>query len=200
MRNKQALTTGDVAKYCGVSFRTVIRWIESGRLAAYRLPGRGDNRINIDEFLNFLNEHEMPIPDDLTDGQRRVLIIDNDHATAEHIAQLLEQVGFETERAFDGFSAGAAVENFTPAVIILDLHVLGATGDDIIRYVRQKKAPEQSKVLVVSAQPLEDLQQSTSSGADDFIQKPFTDHVLVDKVAELAGLTRPVGNATRAMV
>lgn len=198
MRNKQALTTGDVAKYCGVSFRTVIRWIESGRLSAYRLPGRGDNRIHIDEFLRFLSEHDMPVPDDLTDGQRRVLIVETDQHAAERMAEALRGVGFETERAFDGFSAGALVETFSPAVITLDLHVLGATGEDIIRYVRQKRTPEQAKVLVISAQPLDELRESASASADDFLQKPVSDAVLVDKVAELAGLTVSRSTLSRA--
>jgi excisionase family DNA binding protein len=51
--DKQALTTGEAAKYCGVNFRTVIRWIERGHLDAYKLPGRGDNRIPVDTFVDY---------------------------------------------------------------------------------------------------------------------------------------------------
>lgn len=59
----QSLTTGEVASFCDVNFRTVIRWIKRGHLKAYQLPGRGDNRIVIKDFLQFLVEHSMPIPD-----------------------------------------------------------------------------------------------------------------------------------------
>ena len=62
MNNKSTLTTGDIAKYCGVNFRTVIRWIERGHLNAFKLPGGGDNRIAIPNFLSFLKEHGMPLP------------------------------------------------------------------------------------------------------------------------------------------
>ena len=36
-------TTGEIAKFVGVNFRTVIRWIERGQLDGYKLPGRGDH-------------------------------------------------------------------------------------------------------------------------------------------------------------
>ncbi|MDO6805884.1 helix-turn-helix domain-containing protein, partial [Wenyingzhuangia sp. 1_MG-2023] len=60
VRGKQVLTTGEVAKYCGVNFRTVIRWIERGHLEAYKLPGRGDNRVPVAGFVRFLQSNEMP--------------------------------------------------------------------------------------------------------------------------------------------
>lgn len=62
---KEALTTGEVAKYCGVNFRTVIRWIEKGYMKAYKLPGRGDNRVPIDSLIDFLKQNNMPIPAEL---------------------------------------------------------------------------------------------------------------------------------------
>ena len=77
MRDKQALTTGEVAKYCGVNFRTVIRWIERGHLEAYKLPGRGDNRIPVDSFVNFLKGNNMPVPDDLMMGGKTLLLLSN---------------------------------------------------------------------------------------------------------------------------
>jgi len=54
------LTTGAVAKYCGVSRVTVLRWIEKGNLAAFKLPG-GQNRIYQDDFIEFLKRYSMPI-------------------------------------------------------------------------------------------------------------------------------------------
>ena len=58
---KKALTTGEVASYCGVNFRTVIRWIEKGYIESFKLPGRGDNRIRVDHFVNFLHHNKMPV-------------------------------------------------------------------------------------------------------------------------------------------
>jgi excisionase family DNA binding protein len=54
------LTTGTVARYCGVSKVTVLRWIEKGNLAAFKLPG-GQNRIHRDDFFAFARKHNIPL-------------------------------------------------------------------------------------------------------------------------------------------
>ena len=72
--DKQVLTTGEAAKYCGVNFRTIIRWIDRGHLDAYKLPGRGDNRIPINGFVDFLRKNAMPVADELLSNDRRLLL------------------------------------------------------------------------------------------------------------------------------
>jgi len=54
------ITTGTVAKYCGVSKVTVLRWIKNGILTAFKIPG-GHNRIHQDEFNVFAAKHNIPI-------------------------------------------------------------------------------------------------------------------------------------------
>jgi two-component system response regulator VicR len=53
------LTTGTVARYCGVCKLTVLRWIEKGDLTAFKLPG-GQNRIHRDNFYAFAAKHNIP--------------------------------------------------------------------------------------------------------------------------------------------
>jgi len=62
--DKRTLTTGEIARYCGVNFRTVIRWIKRGYLNAFQLPGRGDNRVEVEDFLIFLKKNNIPIPEE----------------------------------------------------------------------------------------------------------------------------------------
>jgi excisionase family DNA binding protein len=54
------LTTGTVARHCGVSKVTVLRWIEKGDLNAFKLPG-GQNRIYRGDFYAFADRHSIPI-------------------------------------------------------------------------------------------------------------------------------------------
>jgi len=53
-------TTGVVARYCGVSKVTVLRWIEKGDLPAFKLPG-GQNRISRDDFFAFGTRYSIPL-------------------------------------------------------------------------------------------------------------------------------------------
>ena len=94
MQEQRTLTTGDIAKYCGVNFRTVIRWVDRGILKSYRLPGRGDNRIKAHDFVAFLKKNNMPIPAEFKQFCRRVLIVDDEMSMAKSIQRVLSQNGF----------------------------------------------------------------------------------------------------------
>jgi excisionase family DNA binding protein len=64
------LTTGIVAKHCGVSKVTVLRWIEKGELAAFKLPG-GQNRIHRDDFRTFAGKYSIPIKNVHLENKRK---------------------------------------------------------------------------------------------------------------------------------
>ncbi len=185
---RQTLTTGEIARYCGVNFRTVIRWIKRGHLKAYQLPGRGDNRVLVAEFLRFLAANHMPVPTELSSGgPQRVLIVDDDGPSARSIQRLLHQAGFETQIAEDGFRAGVLLEELNPAVMTLDLSMPGLPGTDVVRFVRSRPNLAATRILIVSGMPQEDLAAAVSLGADDYLQKPFDSAQLVAKVSALAG-------------
>ncbi len=185
---KRNLTTGDIAELCGVNFRTVIRWIQRGHLKAFQLPGRGDNRVQMADFLAFLRDNSMPIPEELQRTQRRVLIVEDDDRMAKAIERALSRAGFETQIATDGFKAGALAASFDPTVMTLDLKMPGLGGLDVLKTVRKDANLTTLKVLVVSAMPREELDEALSAGADDALEKPFNNKDLVRKVAELAGI------------
>jgi excisionase family DNA binding protein len=54
------LTSGDIAAYCEVSKSTVLEWIKSERLKAFRLPS-GHYRIDVKDFKDFLTKWDMPV-------------------------------------------------------------------------------------------------------------------------------------------
>lgn len=63
IERKAVYTTGEVAKICSVAPRTATKWIDSGRLKGYRVPGSLDRRVPHAMLVAFLKEHGMPIPD-----------------------------------------------------------------------------------------------------------------------------------------
>jgi len=183
--DKHVLTTGEVAKYCGVNFRTVIRWIERGHLKAYQLPGRGDNRIEIEDFIEFLKQNKMPIPAVFQEKNKRVLIVDDDDAMAKAIRRVLKRKGYETLIAPDGFSAGAMLGTFIPHVVTLDLSMPGISGREVLDFIKQCDILHETRVLVVSALDLSDLEAAVEAGADDLLQKPFDNNILLEKISKL---------------
>ena len=189
MSENRVLTTGQIAGYCGVNFRTVIRWIERGHLKAYKLPGRGDNRVPLQEFLGFLRTHGIPIPGEFQDrSSPRVLVVDDDASAASAIRRVLRRAGLDTMIASDGFVAGALLESFSPDLMTLDLMMPGVHGMEVLRFVRGADHLKHTKIVVVSAMPGEELVRALEAGADDVLQKPFDNRELLVKVCGLVGM------------
>lgn len=187
--SKRILTTGDIAELCGVNFRTVIRWIQRGHLKAFQLPGRGDNRILMKDFLEFLRVNKMPVPEELEGtSEPRVLIVEDDRRMAQSIQRVLKRKGFQTMVSLDGFMAGVVATTFKPTVMTLDLKMPSLGGLEVLKGIRKNPDLAGIKILVVSAMPQEELEDALAAGADDVLEKPFANADLVSKVASLAGV------------
>lgn len=119
MRLKQALTTGEVAKYCGVNFRTVIRWIERGHLEAYKLPGRGDNRIPLSGFISFLQNNQMPVPDELRTHGRTLLVLADQDETGAEIAASARRAGWDPLITADAMQFGYLFAEQQPSAVVV---------------------------------------------------------------------------------
>lgn len=139
MREKQALTTGEVAKYCGVNFRTVIRWIERGHLDAYKLPGRGDNRIPIASFVDFLNANNMPVPDELQWGGRVLLLLVDDTQLAAEIAASVRRQGWDVLMTADPIQFGFYIASRQPAALGVSQAVSHASIERLLRDSDQRE-------------------------------------------------------------
>jgi excisionase family DNA binding protein len=57
---KRNYTTGDIAKLLGVSNRTVVKWMESGKLDHYLIPTSKHRRTSRTKLVAFLKANGMP--------------------------------------------------------------------------------------------------------------------------------------------
>ena len=185
--NDQTLTTGQIAKYCRVNYQTVIRWIKRGRLKAHQLPGRGDHRVEVEDFLQFLRDHQLPIPIELEGTAKRILVVDDDPSITRAIGRVLQKHGYETAVASNGFEAGALLKSFQPSLITLDLEMPGLGGLDVVKFVRSTDNGQAIKILIVSGMELDQLHQAVDAGADDYLEKPVKNKSLIEKVEALLG-------------
>ena len=186
MKSKpKVLTTGEAAKYCDVNFRTVIRWIEKGYLEAYKLPGRGDNRIPVDSFIKFLSENNMPIPKELIQENKRILIVEDIPEMAKAISRVLIRAGYQTKIAKNGFEAGDLLNSFKPALMTLDIKMPGLSGQEVLKYTRSQPNLKNLKILVISAQDENCLLEAIKNGADKTLSKPFINQELLASISSL---------------
>ena len=165
MSEVHVLTTGEAARYCGVNFRTVIRWIERGQLKAYKLPGRGDHRICVEDFVAFLRDNAMPVPAELGSATRKVLLMaDSPELAASR--PLLQQAGVEVDIAGDSFSAGAMLVTSKPAMLVLDTNLEGVNGFQVLDTLRSRSEFASLGVLVIAPSGEVNQQRWLDAGAD----------------------------------
>lgn len=209
-RIPEFLTTGQVAAFCGVNFRTVIRWIKKGLLQAQRLPGRGDHRVSRSQFLEFLERNQLAVPEAFQternstreipvvadSSRKRILIVDDDEVTASAIQRVLTLQGYETKSAKDGFEAGRLIESFVPSLITLDLMMWGIDGISVLKALKTENRFRDLKVVVVSADTDAKIRQALDLGASKALKKPFTNKELISTVAELLGDTKTKSSST----
>jgi excisionase family DNA binding protein len=57
---KDFYTTGEIAVACGVSSRTVSKWIDTGMLRGWKLPLSGTRRVLREDLVQFIRDNKFP--------------------------------------------------------------------------------------------------------------------------------------------
>lgn len=123
-------------------------------------------------------------------NKQKILIVDDDENIAELISLYLTKECFETMIVGDGESALAAVDSFSPNLILLDLMLPGIDGYQVCREVRAK---QQTPIIILSAKgEVFDKVLGLELGADDFMEKPFDSKELVARVKAVLRRYKPV--------
>jgi two-component system response regulator VicR len=185
---KRPLTTGQIAEYCHVTHRGVLKWVESGKLKAYRTPGK-HSRVSIEDFLNFLKQYNMPIPVELQSPltQKKILIVDDDRGMVNSLHRVLMMENkYIIEAAYDGFEAGKKFSTFKPDFVILDICMPGLDGYQVCTNIRQDENNKHVKILAISGlnEPKE-IKKIMDLGANDYLQKPFSNEGLQQKIKQI---------------
>ena len=60
-KSKKVLTTGDVARICNTSTRTVQKWFDTGILKGYTMPFSKDRRIRTEDLKQFMLDYNLPL-------------------------------------------------------------------------------------------------------------------------------------------
>lgn len=114
----------------------------------------------------------------------RILIVEDDPSVADGILDGLGTANFVTKHVSTGAAALAAVIDFEPDLVLLDLGLPDMDGTDVCRQIRKSSAVP---IIVVSARDEEiDRVISLEIGADDYVVKPFGMRELVARIKAVA--------------
>lgn len=185
-RNKDVLTTGEVARICKVAPRTVTKWFDSGQLRGYRIPGSKDRRIPVTQLIRFMRQNNMPLDGMVHFTKTRVLIVDDETDIVDMLRDLLgQQTTYDVQVARNGFEAGLAAEKIKPHVILLDINLGDINGRDVCKIVRMNPDLQMTKVIAMSGQ-LTDAEGAAllTQGFEGFLKKPFTVQGVIQAVED----------------
>ncbi|MCW2949860.1 MAG: hypothetical protein JWN41_873 [Thermoleophilia bacterium] len=115
-------------------------------------------------------------PDSLaTDGQRSLVIVDDDDSGRRLLRRVLERRGYVVLEANNGAAGLDLIRTHNPRAALLDLRMPGAlSGLDVLREVRTNAVTRQLPVVIVSASVQSDARDvALDLGAQAFIEKPI---------------------------
>lgn len=131
------------------------------------------------------------------DAAERVLVVDDEADIVALVTYHLAKAGYRVSTASNGAEALAAARSERPALIVLDLMLPGMSGIEVLEQLRANEATRDIGVLMLTARREEtDRIRGLSSGADDYLTKPFSPQELVLRVAAILRRLRAAGSAT----
>ncbi len=187
---KDVYTTGEVAKICNVTIRTVIKWFESGVLKGFKIPNSRDRRIPHTSLVAFMKENGLPLNKLELSNRRRILVADDEEGILFVLKKYLDDVGiFEVATASSGYEAGIKTISFKPHLLILD-HMLGdTTSREVSKSLRENPELGSMKIIVMSGYLSdEEVEEILEGGVEVFIRKPFDLADVKQRIFELLEL------------
>ncbi|QDV27384.1 response regulator [Aureliella helgolandensis] len=119
-------------------------------------------------------------------SKTKVLIIEDDHSLSDILFYNLQKEGFNVFCAFDGREGIEQAMLKQPDIIVLDLMLPRVNGMDVCRHLRKQKETRHAGILMLTAKG-EDLDQidGFEAGADDYVVKPYSVRVLLERIRAL---------------
>ncbi len=116
----------------------------------------------------------------------QILIVEDETEIADLIALYLEKEGFTCRTCRDGLSALQSYQEQQPDLIILDLMIPQLDGLEVCARIRQQPGIKDPYIMMLTAKGEEiDRIIGLSTGADDYMVKPFSPKELVARVRAL---------------
>lgn len=116
----------------------------------------------------------------------KVLVVEDDRALSEVLLYNLDKAGYEVFKAFDGRDGLSQAQLRLPDIILLDVMLPVIDGVEVCRRLRANPETSKLNVILLTAKSEESDQLiGFSVGADDYVTKPFSVRVLLERMKSL---------------
>ena len=111
----------------------------------------------------------------------QIYIVDDDGSVCRALSILLGTYGFIVDTFTSAVKFFSAVPNSIPGCLILDIHMPGLDGWEVLKHLLVSGSSRQ--VIIISADKNGSMEEKAlKAGAAGYLQKPFNDQALVDLI------------------
>lgn len=119
---------------------------------------------------------------------RNCLVVDDSRVVRKVARRILEANGFSVQEAGDGQQALDACRAALPDFVLLDWNMPVMDGITFLRSLRGEFGPDKPPVVFCTTEnDMDHIEMAISSGAQEYIMKPFDEDILIGKLGQ-AGL------------
>ncbi|MDZ4834765.1 MAG: response regulator transcription factor [Candidatus Melainabacteria bacterium] len=119
-------------------------------------------------------------------NQKKIMLVDDDATIIETLAYNLKRHGFESVSFSRGMEALSGLDDADPCLIVLDWMLPDVTGPEVVKLIRERACEVPVLMLTGRSSP-HDIAHGLSSGADDYLAKPFS---TIEFMARIQALLR----------
>lgn len=170
-----------------------VRWLAWRRSGARRIVsdrGPGGPGVALPEPPVIATRSVFP-------GRRpTALIVDDEPSVLGFVSELLTREGFDTREAQDGRSATALLARGLIDLLVLDVHLSGRSGPEVLREAKRLR-PGLPVVVITGSGSIEGATEAVRGGASDYLAKPFGGGELVRAVRRALAEAPRVGGPGR---
>lgn len=110
-----------------------------------------------------------------------IAVVDDEEAVRKALRRLFRSAGIEVETFAAGRDFLDSMKSRVPDCLLLDLHLPGLTGLEVLQHLRDARSPLPVIVITGKDEP-GDREQVLAKGAAEYLLKPLDDQVLLGSV------------------
>ena len=130
-------------------------------------------------------------------SQPRILIVEDERGLVQSLSWYFSREGYETVVAHDGQEGLRKAQTLLPDTVLLDIMLPGLDGLSVCRELRAGGRTRDIPIIMITAKSEEtDQLIGYNMGADDYVAKPFSNKILLQKIKAL--LRRVEGGQTES--
>ncbi len=124
--------------------------------------------------------------------QPKIAVVEDEEALSILLRYNLEAEGYEVETISRGDEAEIRLQEYVPDLLLLDWMLPGISGIELCRRLRAREQTERMPIIMLTARGEESERvRGLSTGADDYVVKPFSTPELMARVRAMLRRARP---------